>query len=114
MYAAFGALNAEQKREYTSLLPPCYSQQFDRCWNNPASSDFPGCERINALYETDDDGVTYPKGDSWAEQQVDVMPYCPVPGDGALASGSVSLGTIVIYASVAGVIGLGLGYLLGS
>lgn len=103
MYTAMGALSPEQQAEFRSLLPSCYSESFNTCWQDEPS-DFPGCQRLNALYDLDEDGT---------EAMVAEMPFCPLPSEAAAAPAQ-DIGRIVIFASVAGVIGLGLGYLIGS
>ncbi len=94
MYTAIGAFTSAHEEEFKSLLPSCYSQTFSDCWTD-RQSDMPNCDRINELFDIDDDAAVDIVGD---------MPFCE----------PVAIETIALYAGMAGVFGLGIGYLLGS
>lgn len=112
-----GGATGWDEQEFRSLIPPCYSQAFDPCWKDKPNN-YPNCARIDELYKTNKERA--------ATIVDDDLPYCspcvsgdvllpPDPGGAEAEEGKkFSLGEAAIYASVAGLVGLGLGYVLGS
>ena len=99
-YAAVGALTvAQQQQEQAALaqLPPCYSEEFYRCYSEGEMAAYPNCKLFDQVYNmTGDDGAL--------ETAVQSLPYCPAPS-GAAETGPVHL-------ALAFVAGLGLGYVI--
>lgn len=118
-----GGITPTQGQEIRALLPPCYSQEMATCWQDEPSN-LPNCSEINQWAKVEG-GEDYIQG-----VLDDEMDYCPVPGSGPAPSADdvllppgagaegngkrFSIGEAAIYASVAGLLGLGLGYVLGS
>ena len=118
--AGGAGITPAQQQEIRALLPPCYSQEMEDCWQDEPSN-LPNCGDINQWAKVEG-------GEDFIQGVLDdEMPYCPVPGQcpasdvlmpgeggGGENGKRFSIGEAAIYASVAGLLGLGLGYVLGS
>ena len=102
-YVGLGGLTAEQMAEFRSLMPGCWSQEFEDCWvsETPPSergpsdppSTFPNCARLFELYG---EGATDEAGRAQVEAVPNAIKYCDEPAASPLLVGAV--------AAVAGVV----------
>jgi hypothetical protein len=91
MYRGIGAFTPAQEQRFRSILPACYSTQFDACWSNNEGT-LPHCAELNEMYDLD--------ADKAAEIVLKDLPFCPAPEDFpvpvlAMIGGALVVGVIV-------------------
>ncbi len=89
MYAGVGALSTSTRDEARSVLPNCYSKQFDACLQDD-NRQSPACQRYQPVH------LAYEADFEETEQMVDELPYCAYTGQ--------QLGFIVVGAFLGGAI----------
>lgn len=110
MYVGLGAtpqpLTTAQQAQISRalpLLPPCYSQAFDQCYEYEKLEAFPNCKAILDAYYLERDQGTVDKA-------VNKLPYCPVP-KGMIPAGVVGVSWPGLLS--AGLIGAAVGVAIG-
>lgn len=91
MYRALGETALQR---VVKVLPDCYTQELDDCWDEDPS-DWPGCPTLNQAYEENEQAT---------EDIINALPYC---------SEKKQRQEIMIFAAGAAIVGLSLGLLIG-
>ena len=106
-YVGLGALTPERENELRSLMPPCWSQEFEDCWNTdippgerqegdpPAT--FPNCAR---LFEIEAEAATDEAGLAAAQAVPLELSYCAEPGTSPVVVGVVAAAAGLVLGAV--------------